>query len=144
MDWKQGGDIYNHTKHWIYRDYRAGDFDQYGKPDHLKKTFDYYSRLRYGGQFNNHFLEDGTYLKIRELAISYNLAERHLQNFLGGTVKGLKVSLVGRNLYTFTRYSGFDPETGLTDPDIPVNTSFDQAGKYPNFSTISASLELKF
>jgi hypothetical protein len=50
-------------------------------------------------------MDDGSYVKIRELSLTYRLPK------LGTAVKNLSVSLIGRNLYSFDNYNGYDPET---------------------------------
>jgi hypothetical protein len=52
-------------------------------------------------------VEDASFVKIREISTSYNIGQ--LRNFGNWTV-----SVVGRNLLTFTDYSGFDPEVGIS------------------------------
>jgi len=56
---------------------------------------------------NNYNVESGTYAKLREVTLSYNL----------GRVRGVggewTIGLIGRNLMTFTKYSGYDPEVGV-------------------------------
>ena len=55
---------------------------------------------------NSYNVEDGTYVKLREASLTYKL----------GSVAGVgdwTLSLIGRNLLTFTNYSGMDPEVGV-------------------------------
>ena len=52
-------------------------------------------------------------------------------------VTGMRVSLVGRNLLTFTDYKGYDPEVGGV---ITRLDSFD----YPRFRTFTGSVEITF
>jgi len=47
-------------------------------------------------------------VKIRELSVAYNLPKRLVSQL--GPVKSLQVSASGRNLLTFTKYTGLDPE----------------------------------
>jgi hypothetical protein len=50
-------------------------------------------------------LDDGSYTKLREVSLSYNF---------GGLVRGMSdmtISVIGRNLYSFDNYNGYDPET---------------------------------
>ncbi len=57
-------------------------------------------------------IDDGSYTKLREVSLSYQLPP------LTKAISNLSVSLVGRNLYSWDKYSGFDPETnagGTTD-----------------------------
>lgn len=56
------------------------------------------------------YMEDGSYIKVREISLSYNLPSSLVGRLLGGRVEGARLSLSGRNLFTFTDYSGLDPE----------------------------------
>ncbi|MET0399776.1 MAG: SusC/RagA family TonB-linked outer membrane protein [Longimicrobiaceae bacterium] len=53
------------------------------------------------------FHEDADFVKLRELSVSLMLPERFAQRF-GGS--GLRLTVSGRNLKTWTDYTGFDPE----------------------------------
>lgn len=141
FDWKQGGDIYNKTAQWLTRDDRHGMMDQAGKPENEKKTLDYYKAFYDVNNFNDFWIEDGTYVKLREASLSMNLRQKDLNKVALGFMKGIKISLIGRNLLTFTNYSGFDPEVGTTDGTQIY--AYDFMG-YPNFRSYSASVELKF
>lgn len=52
--------------------------------------------------------EDGSFTRLRELAISAHLPASWLSRF---NVKAATISVAGRNLLLFTRYTGYDPET---------------------------------
>lgn len=137
-NWKQGGDIYNYTKQNLFLDKRAGEFDQAGKPDYQKKSIDYYFTFYDAFKANSYFVEDGTFLKLRELGIYYQFAAGEGKlSFL----KGGKIGLLGRNLLTFTRYSGWDPEvaSGADRTNYIVDIF-----NYPNYRSVTFSLELKF
>jgi len=136
--WKQGGDIYNYTKQNLFLDKRAGVFDQSSKEEYQKKTVDYYYTFYDAFQANSFFVEDGTYMKLREFAIYYDFgAFKTKLNF----IKGGKIGILGRNLLTFTKYSGWDPEvaSGSDRTNFIVDIF-----NYPNYRTYSVSLELKF
>ncbi|MFN2635936.1 MAG: TonB-dependent receptor domain-containing protein [Gemmatimonadaceae bacterium] len=54
------------------------------------------------------YIENGTWAKLRELSLTYSLGSR----FAGLLrAQGTQISLVGRNLHTWTKYTGWDPET---------------------------------
>lgn len=57
------------------------------------------------------FNEDGSYTKLREISVGYSFASPFVKNHLGLT--SVDVRLAGRNLYTWTKYTGYDPETNL-------------------------------
>jgi hypothetical protein len=144
LDWKQGGDIYNLTNQWMYRDNRAYDMDQYGKPGNEKKTIDYYKALYNVNTYNNHFVEDGSYLKVRELAVYYNMDKAVLGRFANGFIKELRVGFIGRNIWTISRYKGFDPEVGSTEGNGDNTIQSWDEFNYPNFRTLSGTIEIKF
>lgn len=136
FDWKQGGDIYNYTHQYTFRDARAKEFDQFGKPENLKKSIYYYSTF-YQQSINSYFIEDGSYVKLRELSVYYTL--KH--TLFNGFVKSVRFGVIGHNLFTLTKYSGYDPEVASSG-DL-TTFAFDDFG-YPNFRTVSASLQFKF
>ncbi|MFH0843783.1 MAG: SusC/RagA family TonB-linked outer membrane protein [Bacteroidota bacterium] len=141
MEWKNGGDIYNKSAQWLTRDDRHGMMDQYGKPDYLKKTLTYYKTFYDVNEFNDFWVEDGSYFKLREVSLSYSFSKSALENFAKGFVKNIKISVIGKNLYTLTKYSGYDPEVATTDGTQYF--SYDFMG-YPNYRSYAASLELSF
>ena len=141
--WKQGGDVYNWTRQFILRDLRHGVVDQSAKPLVERKPTQYYAAFYDTNISNNYFIEDGTYLKLRELALSYQFNTTSWGK-VGAIIKGAKISLIGRNLFTLTNYTGYDPEAGRLEEDLDANLNTEDGYGYPNFRTISGSVELKF
>lgn len=141
LEWKNGGDLYNRSSQWMTRDNRSGMMDQYGKPDYLKKTIPYYKGFYDVNTCNQFWVEDASYLKLRELSLSYSVPNKLLQGFAKGYIKGIKLALIGKNLITVTKYSGYDPEVQTTDGTQYF--AYDFMG-YPNYRSYSASLEFKF
>lgn len=136
-----GGNVYNFTKQWSYRDGRSVDQDQGGKQEGMKKSTTYYEVLYDATANNSHFIEDATYLKLRELSVGYTLNRQVLSRIFGNVLESVSVSIIGRNLLTFSNYSGFDPEVG-DDPD-PTLYRVDSFN-YPPFRTIRGKLEFQF
>lgn len=65
-----------------------------------------------GERIQEEHIEDGSFVKLRELALGYDLGK------VGKVFSNLNVSLIGRNLISFDKYKGYDPETnsaGQTD-----------------------------
>lgn len=58
-------------------------------------------------QFSSKFIEDASYLRIRNVTLAYNLPARLMQKV---KLSGVRVYLQGQNLFTLTKYTGFDPE----------------------------------
>ena len=63
------------------------------------------------GPVGAQFMEDGSFTKLRELSLEYTLPESFLQARTG--FASASVRIAGRNLKTWTRYKGFDPESNL-------------------------------
>jgi TonB-linked SusC/RagA family outer membrane protein len=141
IEWKNGGDLYNRSAQWLTRDNRAGMMDQFGKPDYLKKAIPYYKGFYDVNTCNAFWVEDASYLKLRELSLSYSVSKKALENFAKGYIKGIKLSVIGKNLVTITKYSGYDPEVQTTDGTQYY--AYDFMG-YPNYRSYAASLEFKF
>jgi len=57
------------------------------------------------------FIEDGSWIRLRQIGVSYTLPEKLLA---GSGFKGLSLGVQGRNLWLSTPYTGVDPETNLS------------------------------
>ena len=141
VGWKNGGDVYNKSAQWLTRDDRHGMMDQFGKADYLKKTISYYKVFYDVNNQTDFWVEDGSYLKLRELSLSYNVSSDALKGFVNGYLKGIKLAFIGKNLVTVSKYSGYDPEVGTSNGTQYF--AYDFMG-YPNYRSYSVSLELKF
>lgn len=149
VDAVMGFDVYNLPRQWAYFEDYHGDQDQAGKPIERKKPRGYYGSNGLYSQLsppNSHFVEDGSFIKLRELSLRYNFSREQLSriSLLSG-LDGVSFSLVGRNLFTITDYTGFDPEVGFGGGQVgsAALARFD-GFQYPNFRTVTASVEIHF
>jgi TonB-linked SusC/RagA family outer membrane protein len=144
LDAQIGGDVYNQTLQWGLRENKTGEADQSGKSEELKKPELYYTVLYNVDFTNSHFVEDGTYLKLRELAVNYTFNRSSLPGFLSSTLSKLTVGVIGRNLLTFTGYRGYDPESNVSAGLSAAGVArYDDFG-YPQFRTITGIVEFEF
>ena len=60
---------------------------------------------------SDRFLEDGSYMRIKNMSLGYSLPAS-LLNFTSGTVKKFRIYVSAQNLVTVTKYTGYDPEVG--------------------------------
>jgi len=141
FDGSLGGQIYNNTRQWPHREHNAWETDQSAKPPNQRKSIDYYTRLYDVNADNSHFVEPGWFVKFRELQLRYSFDLRG-RSFLGGLVQGVRLSLIGRNLKTWTDFSGYDPEVTI-GAGSSVWKRYD-AFDYPPFRTVTGSIELEF
>ncbi|MFD1628863.1 SusC/RagA family TonB-linked outer membrane protein [Pseudopedobacter beijingensis] len=94
----------------------------------------------YNYVLSNRFIEDGSYLRIQNIALSYNFSSRLLNKI---NIQNLKVFANIQNLYTFTKYSGYDPEIGISYSGGSQLNGVDN-GRYPTprMYTIGLNLSL--
>jgi TonB-linked SusC/RagA family outer membrane protein len=136
-DAQVGGDVYNQTRQRMYQYGRHTDVDQAGKPQELKKTTDYYVALYAANSPTDWFVEDASFLKLRELSLKYRLPRSFNAALARLGANQASLSLIGRNLLTFTSYKGYDPEVGTV---LNRLDSFD----YPRYRTLTGSVEIIF
>lgn len=108
VDWKKGGDNINltaflsdsggTTKGWFE------DANNDGVPN---------GRQRDPAPYNNagRWVMDASFAKIREIGLYYTFPKATLNKFAGGAFKGIKVGASANNVFLFTDYFGYDPET---------------------------------
>lgn len=113
-----------------------------GRPVADRRPLAFYSAGLYNGLVaNDHFVEDGSYARLRELSVAYNVGQNTLARFgLNRQIKGMKLAFIGRNVFTWTKYTGFDPEvTAGGDFNFRID-----GFRYPNFRTFTGQVELQF
>ncbi|HEU5303949.1 MAG TPA: SusC/RagA family TonB-linked outer membrane protein [Gemmatimonadales bacterium] len=103
FDWKKGGDVINLTE-FLY-DITANSKDYLTAPGGGAQRIN-----RFGAGFTQPYVQDGSYLKLREVNLSYNLPESFTSRLFGSRVRFARLSLTGRNLLRITPYRGLDPE----------------------------------
>lgn len=86
--------------------------------------------------FSRRFVEDGSFVRIKNITLGYNVPVKST------VISALKVSVGVNNLYTFTKYSGYDPEVNSYG-DNPALFGVDLGG-YPNARTFNLSLRCNF
>ena len=86
---------------------------------------------------SSYFVENGSYLKLKDLQIGYTLPEK-VSNRIG--LSTTRIYIAGSNLFTITKYTGLDPELGGGVNGRGVETD----GLYPQTRFISLGVNLKF
>jgi TonB-linked SusC/RagA family outer membrane protein len=86
------------------------------------------------------WLEDGSYLRLRNITIGYNAPVPMLSDVTKGAVKSLRIYIAAQNLVTITRYTGYDPEVA---GDYLFARGIDQ-GQVPQPRTFLAGIQLGF
>jgi len=100
VDASIGADVFNFTR-------RVGDRDLYGGlkgyEAELRGEVPKGTSAALFSIFEN-WIEDGSYVKLREVSASYDFKPKFLKN------GSMKFSVAGRNLFSIDNYSGYDPE----------------------------------
>lgn len=89
------------------------------------------------------FLEDGSYLRLKNVMLGYNLPASSLQSLTHGVVKNFRIYVSAQNILTFTDYSGFDPEVGNRTPNSSLTNGIDFA-VYPQPKAFQLGIQVGF
>ncbi len=86
-------------------------------------------------------VEDGSFLRLSTLSLSYNLPKKTVSRW---NLSNMKITLTGNNLWLLTRYSGFDPEANTGWGTVArLSPGYDQS-PYPRPRSYMISLDLNF
>ena len=143
FNWVQGGNIYNYTRQWPFNELRDPVIDQRAKPQVERKPTTYYSTFYNNFDANDYFVEDGGYLRLRELALNFNVPKTWMAKIGLGELSNTRIGLVGRNLWTKTDYSGYDPDVSGPGGGNPFAYRVDYF-TYPSYRTLTMMLELGY
>lgn len=141
-----GGDIYNLTAVQLYNGDSNGLTDVLNSwtPDNTNTDIPR-AAIR-GRERSSRFVEDGSYVRLKNVALGYNLPSSAIQK-LG--LSSARFSVSAQNLLTLTGYSGLDPEVsyfgsgGESSGDDNIIQGHD-FGNYPNLRSVTVGLNLKF
>jgi len=141
----QGGDIFNYSR-------RQTEAMNSAYANQLTTVLNRYSASnpngtlpRYNQWHNNNtrisdrYVEDGSYLRIQNVALGYNLPKSLVSKI---NVSNARFYLSVQNLYTFTNYSGYDPELGAINNNIRF-MNIDN-GHYPVPRTFTLGTNIEF
>jgi TonB-linked SusC/RagA family outer membrane protein len=65
-------------------------------------------------RFSDRWVEDAGYLRIQNISLGYTIPPDKLKSWTDDFVSNMRIYLGAQNLFTFTKYSGYDPEVGRT------------------------------
>lgn len=90
-------------------------------------------------RISNRYIEDGSYLRIKNITFGYNLPRNLIKKI---SLENVRVYANIQNLHTFTKYSGYDPEVGASTASSNVY-GLDN-GRYPSPQIYSFGINLSF
>ncbi|MCH7411216.1 TonB-dependent receptor [Belliella sp. DSM 111904] len=100
----------------------------------LRSAITTHAELNDNPQYSDYYLERGDFVKLDNVTLGYNF------NIANNYIRNLRVYVTGRNLLTFTGYSGLDPEI----QDTGFTTGIDNRGFYPRTNSYTIGLNLGF
>lgn len=147
----QGNEIYNFTRHYTDGIY-PGFGDRYsnvstrvlnafevGVNENTNEPRITFTDPNGNGRISDRFVEDGSYLRIQNISLGYDLPVKVLASSF---FTKAKVYVNVQNLHTFTKYSGFDPALGNLDQNVTLSGI--DLGRYPVPRTTSIGVNLEF
>lgn len=90
------------------------------------------------------FLEDGSYLRLKNIMLSYNIPAKSLQSITKGVVSNFRIYVSAQNILTFTKYTGFDPEVGNRAPGSSSLTNGIDYAVYPQPKAYNIGINVNF
>ena len=90
-------------------------------------------------RFSDEFIEDGTYVKLREISVHYSLP-KEWTGAIG--FHNIMLSLAARNVLTFTKYEGMDPEVSVGGAGVLFRGADSQSIPSPRLITFGATFTL--
>ncbi|RZL14755.1 MAG: SusC/RagA family TonB-linked outer membrane protein, partial [Hymenobacter sp.] len=144
----QGNDVFNNTKYWTDRIDQTGNYRTDLNPWSPTNTGSDTPRLVAAGasaannsQYNStRWLESGSYMRLKNLQLGYTVPQA-ITNYVKG-ISRLRIYATGQNVFTATKYSGYDPETVGGTAGILVR-GLDE-GQYPNVRTFTLGIQAGF
>lgn len=92
-------------------------------------------------RMSSRYVEDGSYLRIKNLTLGYTFPKKWMNKI---KFENIRVYCNIQNLYTFTKYSGYDPEVGASTQDAKGYAYGVDNGRYPSPTTYSFGVSLTF
>ena len=92
-------------------------------------------------RLSTRYIEDGSYLRIKNLTLGYTFPKKWMDKI---KFENIRVYCNIQNLYTFTKYSGYDPEVGASTQDSSGYAYGVDNGRYPSPTTYSFGVSLTF
>ena len=90
-------------------------------------------------RMSDRWIEDGSYLRIQNISLTYNLPEKWAKKAF---MQSARIYFNVQNVYTFTKYSGYDPEIGAYNQSSLLQNI--DRGRYPTPRTYTIGLNLSF
>ena len=142
FQWSVGNDVINANRYVFESGYRQNlnQYATYAKrwsPTNQNSIIPVYSAPG-NYQYSSRVIEDASYIRLKTVALGYNLSGKLLKKL---RLKNARLSLSGQNLYTWTNYSGLDPEVSVRNGALTQGFDF---SAYPRAKTLTLNMNIRF
>ena len=149
LDWVYGSHLYNQTKEWMYRDGIHSDYDNPVTIAGRTGAYTAFYRSAYADMFGSrngdrnstkdYFYEDASFARLRNVNIAIDFAKL----FNMKAFSKLQLIFSGRNIFTITKYTGFDPEVSSGSVNSSLERGVDH-NSMPNIKSYQIGLNVGF
>ena len=94
-------------------------------------------------QISNYFVEDGSYMRLKNIQLTYNVPSSILKKI---KLSSAQIYVQGQNLFTFTKYKGLDPDINLRtsgNDNQDIHMGIDE-GAFPVAKSYNIGLRVGF
>lgn len=92
-------------------------------------------------RLSDRYIEDGSYIRLKNITLGYTFPKSLLTKL---KIDNLRIYANLQNVYTLTKYTGYDPEVGASTQDSTGLTFGVDNGRYPSPMTCSFGLNISF
>jgi hypothetical protein len=145
----QGNELFNYQKYWTdfntFQGNRSKDmlYNSWKKQGDVALLPRLNSNDGTSQQISSYFVEDGSYLRIKNIQLTYNVPSNLLKIV---KLSSVQVYVQGQNLFTFTKYKGLDPDVNLRtsgNDNQDIHMGIDE-GAFPVAKSYNVGLRVGF
>ena len=144
FQWSYGNNILNANRLFFDNGMKKKDLNMYASyagrwtVDNQESDIPRVSSSSSNNLFSSRIIEDGSYLRLKTLSLGYTLGQK--------VIKKLRISkarcyVSAQNLFTFTNYSGYDPEVSIRNSALTPGLDF---SAYPRAATYTVGVNVGF
>jgi len=144
FQWSFGADLLNANRYMFEGYGKKKDLNQYASFadrwtfDNQDSNIPVVSSSSSNGLFSTRVIEDGSYLRLKTLSLGYSLPAKVLKKL---KISKLRTYVTAQNLFTFSNYSGYDPEVSIRNTALTPGLDF---SSYPRAASINVGINAGF
>ncbi|MHA8093390.1 SusC/RagA family TonB-linked outer membrane protein [Aquirufa lenticrescens] len=145
----QGNELFNYLKYWTdfntFQGNRSKDmlYNSWKKQGDVALLPRLNSQDGTSQQISSYFVEDGSYMRIKNIQLTYTVPKNLLSKI---KLSSVQVYVQGQNLFTFTKYKGLDPDINLRtsgNDNQDIHMGIDE-GAFPVAKSYNVGLRVGF